>query len=294
MEKNKDIKGRLGQLLERFHSGCCTMEELSEIQVLLEEETSSDMIRTQMMAELDRGDFTKNNVFKGDQLFEKLNDQIQGNTVQQPKVKKIRRIYFNRSLVAALLFIAFVFGGLVTYFFDRGNKESMVTQSYCEVSAPLGAITEVTLPDGSTVWLNAGSRLKYSTRFNVDNRDVALEGEGYFKVAKNKELPFFVNAYGFEVEALGAEFNVKAYPEDTKIETFLVEGKVELGHVNAKIADETYLNRKFKATFYKNEDVARINGQPRLTISPNNDPVLYTSWKENKFASRAIYLCYNN
>ena len=94
--------------------------------------------------------------------------------------------------------------------------------SFCEVTAPLGSTSEIVLPDSSRVWLNAGSRIKYTTTFNQNNRMLYLEGEGYFRVAKNKQLPFVVDAYGFEVKAIGTEFNVKAYKEDAIIETTMV------------------------------------------------------------------------
>ena len=70
-------------------------------------------------------------------------------------------------------------------------------------------------------------------------------------MAKNKKIPFRVNAYDFIVEAVGTEFNVRAYEEDATIVTSLVEGKVKLEHASEKIADNIYLNPNHKATFYK-------------------------------------------
>ncbi|RKD91337.1 FecR family protein [Mangrovibacterium diazotrophicum] len=288
MRKDENIAKRFYELLDRFNSNDCSLEELYELQSYLDGRASSEMLRDRMMAELEEDEFPSIENFDGDQLFAKLNLQILKQKSQRSEEKKIRKIQFNWIQVAASVVLAFVFGGVVTYFLSKEEKGHLELASYCEVSAPLGSISQLTLPDSSVVWLNAGSKLKYSTRFNVDNRDLSLEGEGYFKVAKNKKLPFVVDAYGFQVRAVGTEFNVKAYPDEETIETILVEGKVKLEHRDVNIADDTYLNPKFMSTFYKSRDVARENGQPRLTISPNNDPLLYTSWKDDRLVFKKV------
>ena len=82
------------------------------------------------------------------------------------------------------------------------------------------------LQDGTSVWLNAGSKLTYSSRFLHDNRDVTLEGEGYFEVVHNDEMPFVVNADVIKVEVLGTKFNVKAYSDDEDVLVALAEGSI--------------------------------------------------------------------
>jgi ferric-dicitrate binding protein FerR (iron transport regulator) len=288
MRKDENIAKRFYELLDRFRANDCSLEELYELQSYLESQVSSDMLKTRMMADLEDEKFSRRKKFNSEQLFAKLNHQILKQKSQISEKNKTRKIQFNWIQVAALILLAFVFGGMVTYFLNTGNKDNINILSYCEVSAPLGSISQVTLPDSSVVWLNAGSKLKYSTRFNVDNRDLSLEGEGYFKVAKNKKLPFVVDAFGFQVRAVGTEFNVKAYPDEETIETILVEGKVKLEHQNVNIANDTYLNPKFMSTFYKSKEVARGSGHPRLTISPNNDPLLYTSWKDDRLVFKKV------
>ena len=86
--------------------------------------------------------------------------------------------------------------------------------------------TNIILPDGTRVWLNSGSSLSYDGTFGLDSRDVRLEGEGYFDVAKNPECRFRVHTTGYTVEALGTSFNVKAYPDDAVSITTLIEGSV--------------------------------------------------------------------
>lgn len=93
---------------------------------------------------------------------------------------------------------------------------------------PAGQRTHITLPDGTGVWLNARSEIRYSTSYNDSHRDVSLEGEAYFSVAKNKELPFIVHTRNFDVTATGTVFNVQAYPETNDFEAALFEGGVDI------------------------------------------------------------------
>jgi len=90
------------------------------------------------------------------------------------------------------------------------------------------------MPDGSGIWINAGSVIKYDQGFGSTNRNLQLSGEAYFEVAKKKDLPFVVRAKGISVKALGTKFNVKAYPEETNIETILLEGRVEVQDMKNK------------------------------------------------------------
>lgn len=103
-----------------------------------------------------------------------------------------------------------------------------VNQAYNEVFSSVDAITKVTLPDGSDVWLNHSSSLKYPAVFRGRTRDVELSGEGYFKVVSNSKVPFIVKAGDLQILARGTTFNVMAYPEEDKIETSLIEGIVEI------------------------------------------------------------------
>jgi ferric-dicitrate binding protein FerR (iron transport regulator) len=111
-----------------------------------------------------------------------------------------------------------------------------------------------TLPDGTEVTLNAGSRLKYDNWFGINERVVQLEGEGYFKVAKDAKKPFIVKTSYLNVRALGTEFNVKAYSDDNTIETTLVEGSIKIENVNDKNKSEVLvLKPNQKLIFYKND-----------------------------------------
>jgi transmembrane sensor len=100
--------------------------------------------------------------------------------------------------------------------------------SYNTITTPKGGQFQVVLPDGTKVWLNSASSLKYPTAFIGKERDVTLTGEAYFEVAKNKEMPFKVGTAGQIVEVLGTHFNVNAYEDEPIIKTTLLEGSVKI------------------------------------------------------------------
>lgn len=96
------------------------------------------------------------------------------------------------------------------------------------VVTPVGGEYQLTLSDGTKVWLNAKSEIRYPVRFTGSVRKVKISGEVYFEVAKDAKKPFIVDANDVEIKVLGTQFNIKAYPDDRSIQTTLVEGAVQL------------------------------------------------------------------
>ena len=99
---------------------------------------------------------------------------------------------------------------------------------YNTISVPRGGEFKVTLPDGTRVWLNAESSLRYPVSFSQTTREVELRGEGYFEVAHREDQPFIVKSKGQEVKVLGTHFNVKAYENEPYSHTTLIEGSVHV------------------------------------------------------------------
>ena len=119
--------------------------------------------------------------------------------------------------------------GLVAYFsYQRGGTDLKNDLADIEMQAPIGSQAHVRLPDGTSVVLNAGSRIVYAQDFGVDSREVRLQGEGYFEVAHNAEVPFYVRSENLQVKVLGTKFNFRDYPEDADVVVSLIEGKVTL------------------------------------------------------------------
>lgn len=134
----------------------------------------------------------------------------------------LRKVLITISKVAAIVVMTLL---LRTFFVSTPNSEE---ETWTTVNVPAGQRTHVELPDGSVVWLNARSELRYSSLFNSTQRKIFLKGEAFFTVAKNEQLPFVVCTELFGIEATGTRFNVDAYPGMPDFETALMEGGVNV------------------------------------------------------------------
>ena len=226
------------------------------------------------------------------------------------KIKLEEAVFLNKANIfnpiiryAAIFILAFSLSGILFFYLGK-NRVSNPKLSFSELIVPLGSRAQFSLPDGTAVTLNAGSKLKYDSRFGITDRVVQLEGEGYFKVAKDASRTFTVKTSYLDVRALGTEFNVKAYPDDKTIETTLVEGSVNIESISDKKNTEIHiLKPNQKLTFFKKDSTIvdetvgskgkienkiqtiqkqKIASIPRLvTENVNIEPVI--SWKENRW-----------
>ncbi|WPU97528.1 FecR family protein [Mucilaginibacter sp. cycad4] len=121
--------------------------------------------------------------------------------------------------------------GQVVYTADNDQQQNDPAV-YNIISTPRGGQYQVVLPDGSKVWLNSASSLKFPTVFTGTERNVELTGEGYFEVAKNKAKPFNVKVKDIEIAVLGTHFNIMAYNDEATVKTTLLEGSVKLTQGN--------------------------------------------------------------
>jgi ferric-dicitrate binding protein FerR (iron transport regulator) len=151
---------------------------------------------------------------------------------------------------------------------DFNNQAQNVNQ----LIVPFGKNASVKLPDGSVAYLNAGSRLIYPSVFENKKREVLLIGEGFFDVAHNDDIPFIVRTSEIEVEVLGTEFNVSAYPSDNVVETVLVNGKVKVRRSGFHLINSEY-------TLEPNQRAA-YNRQKSETKITSVDVMNYISWHE--------------
>ena len=121
--------------------------------------------------------------------------------------------------------------GQLSYNSVNGSSSSPKTGEilYNTVSTPRGGQYQVVLADGSKVWLNAASSLRFPTSFTGNAREVTLTGEGYFEVTHDDAKPFKVLANGVEIKVLGTHFNINAYKDEPTIKTTLLEGSVKVG-----------------------------------------------------------------
>ena len=124
--------------------------------------------------------------------------------------------------------------GQLAYIQGRNQTAESDPADFNTLEVPRGGLYQLQLPDGTKVWLNAASSLKYPSKFGKEERRVILSGEAYFEVAKEVNLPFIVVTENQEVEVLGTHFNIQAYPEDDQTSTTLLEGsvKVKVSHTS--------------------------------------------------------------
>lgn len=151
-----------------------------------------------------------------------------------------------------------------------GTEKDKLTTNYYVLTTPKGGTYRLTLSDGSKVWLNAASTLKYPSQFSDNERIVELEGEGYFDIAKDAKRPFKVRSKGQEIEVLGTGFNVSAYPDDPETKTTLVEGAIQVINLASKIVNRLSPGEQSMT-------------QEATTTVRQVDPNHYTAWKDGRF-----------
>jgi transmembrane sensor len=170
--------------------------------------------------------------------------------------------------------------------------------SYREVAAKYGTRSYVDLPDGSRLWLNAGSKVRYAQNFADGTRELTLAGEAFFDVKHDAEHPFLIHAAGVDVKVLGTSLNVRAYPGDSTIETTLIQGRAEI-ELPGKASSPIVLRPNEKVTMRNESQTGNNTTDPdqRATAAHNferhpvaADPtyktIIETSWVEDKLVFR--------
>lgn len=166
-------------------------------------------------------------VYDKDKAFENFRNRVES----QKEIQSTSRRGFSLSALwryAAVVAIIIAVG-CISYW--QGEVNVKDTFADISVEAPLGSKTKLYLPDGTLVWLNAGSRMTYSQGFGVDNRKVELEGEGYFEVKRNEKIPFFVKTKVRNYRCWEQNSISVTIPEDHEVVVSLLEGKVGLNNL---------------------------------------------------------------
>lgn len=160
--------------------------------------------------------------------------------------------------------------------YDVKDLKGTISTGDNTLIVPVGGIYAVNLSDGTKVWLNSKSSLRYPVEFSGDKRTVTLEGEAYFEVAKNPHSPFTVKTKSGNVTVLGTHFNVSSYVEDQAFAATLAEGKV-------KVSDITNTSDKTAVILIPGQQ-AKINHKTDGIVKVVGvDPSAYTAWKDGKF-----------
>ena len=302
-------------LIDKFLSGSLTISQKRQLYDLLAASENENTFKEILLRQLTEYDEDKNENGRVDfnriygnilnKIKQNENEKTEGNGAIRGD--KVRRIILYVSGVAAIFIIAFFLGSLFSGFSKKDSSQLAASVTYNEIKAPLGSKSEIKLPDGTQVMLNSGSTIKYSSDFNLTNRDLTLTGEAYFKVAKNVNLPMNVNTAKITIKAVGTEFNVKAYDEEGIIETTLVEGKVEISQSDQNnekrqslglLPDQRaiYVKKSGSFSLENVEPVDSLEIQPSNTIfeniiiSPGIDVDKIVAWTSGKLILRGEYL----
>ncbi|OQP46447.1 hypothetical protein A4D02_30885 [Niastella koreensis] len=205
------------------------------------------------------------------------------------------------SIAAAVLMV------VIIYWYNSETKRAVAARPFpvVQTAEPMvvstlnGSKSTINLPDGSKVWLNAGSKLSYNRDFGGDIREVELSGEAFFEVkpvtvpGTKQRVPFIIHTQYIDVRVLGTAFNVKAYPKDKQTETSLIHGKVEVQVHNQP--EKKFLLRPNEKLVVKNSatnettagkaDKTGSSHQPFVSLSNltyKDTTVIETAWVQNK------------
>ncbi|MFT3932575.1 MAG: FecR family protein [Chitinophagaceae bacterium] len=211
--------------------------------------------------------------------------------------------------------LAFIVVAVLAYYgYNLLSPKTTETKSLAdksEVSTKYGSRTDLKLPDGTHVWLNAGSKLTYDKTYGNVLREVSLSGEAFFDVVKNPSLPFVIHTSNIDIKVLGTAFNVKSFPGEKTTETSLLRGSIEVTFRN-RLAGKIILKPNEKL-ITSNEDTVRelsagnnavvdksknitdkekektepMAAVSHLTYAPADSAIVETSWVENKLIFRS-------
>jgi ferric-dicitrate binding protein FerR (iron transport regulator) len=261
-------------LFTKYLQGDCTEEEFEQILVWIREESQSISGKEVVQKiwqefEPEAGPVER---IKYNRLLDKIHHQININqnpkTVVTQKTSAKNRVLTILTRVAAILLLPVL--GLLLYTNLPDNDRYAANINELEVEAPAGSRMHIELGDGTKVFLNHGSKLRYPYRFDGDVRKVFLTGEAYFEVAHNAKIPFIVGTNRLDVKATGTAFNVSAYPDDDLVEATLVEGKV--------ILYERKSNSEIKAL--TPGECLKFDIQKNSYSVETGNTLKYTAWKD--------------
>ena len=244
----------------------CTSEELSALKNWLSDPADHSEVESWLAehwissSEIDSTTLIEV-VFKQIQEYQNENNIKSGFSIT-----RILKVY---QKIAAFLLIPVIGFGILYW-----TAQDTIVQ-YAETIAPRGQKSQIVLADGTRVWLNSDTKIKYPTNYNENQRDVYLDGEAFFEVSKNAHKPFIVHTSGINVKVLGTKFNVKAYSDEDQIETSLFEGKIGL-IVKSSLSENT---EEKEMTPGESFSYIKTDGKLTKTRIPSEE---INGWKKNQ------------
>ena len=247
-------------IIIRYLENRCSEEDFVLINEWMKEsdENAGELFRMEEIYQLGKFPFEEENLVA--RAERRLGRRLEQENQKKQEVFKLRSVLRYAAAIVGVMVLA---AGLAYWF--RNKAEELVV-----ASAAHGQVREMLLPDGTKVWLNQSSVLKYPRAFEGKERHVYLDGEAYFEVARNHEKPFMVKSPAMDVRVLGTSFNIKCRPDNSFAETTLIEGEVEVkdksdkGRITLLPGQKAVLNRVTGRMQVKQVD-------PKMEIVWHND-----------------------
>jgi ferric-dicitrate binding protein FerR (iron transport regulator) len=250
-------------LIAKYFEGTCTPDEVKAVDEWRNKHTDNEKTFAKLKTVWEETGKVRpiSEVQETNASWEKLSARIK----TAPKTTSKRRslsFILPRAAAAVLIFTT-----MIIFYLTQKNKETVAVKMV-EISTQKGEKRQLILADGSKVWLNAESSIKYQENFTGETRDVYLEGEAYFDVESNPSKPFKVHTGELITRVLGTEFNVQAYNDQQNIVVALDEGKVALNYEGDKITLSPGKQASFsKQTHtFKSDDIANKHNQWRNNV----------------------------
>lgn len=257
------MENKLRNKLEKLRSENINEAQKKKLLSMFHVEKSEYDLKNELYKHLDK--LKKSHIRKNDEGFERLWRRICANKKSTEKTFKTISIYW----AAAILIMGFVIGTLVQFNLFQSSEIA-----YYTAKAPMGSISEMVLPDGTAISLNAGSEIKYTIENNEKIRKIFLTGEAWFEVEQSEKIPFIVHTPFYNVRVMGTKFNVKAYHDDDKVITTLEEGSVQVESGQNLVIEEDVLLKPGEQLVYNKID-------KKINIW-QVDPEIYSSWRNNQ------------
>lgn len=258
---NREKMSKLNEdIIIRYLENRCSEEDFVLINEWMKEsdENAGELFRMEEIYQLGKFPFEEENLVA--KAERRLGRRLEQENQKRQEVFKLKSVLRYAAAIVGVIVLA---AGLAYWF--RNKAEELVV-----ASAAHGQVREMLLPDGTKVWLNQSSVLKYPRAFEGKERHVYLDGEAYFEVARNHEKPFTVKSQAMDVRVLGTSFNIKCRPDNSFAETTLVEGEVEVkdksdkGRITLLPGQKAVLNRVTGRMQVKQVD-------PKMEIVWHND-----------------------
>ena len=269
---NKDEQEKQQILISRYLDGSASQNEILRLKEWLTSSKDNFLYFQQLKNIWDNSE--RNTIEK------KIDVESAFNKVSKKVITKnhVKSFWYQWQKIAAILLIPLILGNIIYYSVHSVNREVMNEPIYNELFAAFGTRSVVKLSDGTSVWLNSGSSLRYPDRFYGNKRSVMLKGEAYFEVKSDPEKPFIVVTSSLKVKATGTKFNVSVYPDAEDEGVTLVSGKVEVVTTDRN-------NTEARSELKPNQHLSFSRATGTSTII-NTDVSKYISWKDGKLIFR--------